>query len=75
MSDWSDVQYNFVIGSTSQTIAIPESNWGSGANAGTTVYYTPPSMLPPVPAAVAEDDLAWLRERVTEIEEFSRIAA
>lgn len=41
----------------------------TGAN---TITYAP---YPPVPDPVAEDDLAWLRRRVSEIEDFSRIAA
>jgi hypothetical protein len=75
MTDWSDIRYNLSMVNSSSTMDV---NWGAssgtweGANV---VVYTPPSMLPPVPTDVAEDDLAWLRERVTEIEEFSRIAA
>ncbi len=69
-------QYNYSIdsaGMVSSNTYMPPSQWNW--NSGATVYYTPPSMLPPVSEEVADDDLAWLRERVTEIEEFSRIAA
>lgn len=74
MRDNTTVQYNFAMPVSSGTV---DTHWGSFTtwDAANVVYYTPPSMLPPIPTDVAEDDLEWLRKRVTEIEEFSRIAA
>ena len=69
-----DVVYYGNWNSNSSITMDNASNWGpvrvtSGAN---TITYAP---YPPVADSVAEDDLVWLKRRVSEIEEYSRLAA
>lgn len=66
--------------SSASTYTVDNTTWRYG-NTSDTVYVSQPQVsvtyapLPSVPEDEADADMRWLKRRVGEIEEFSRLAA